>query len=289
MVTSQFNGLPIQLLNGGLPEDSMCNCHATDNLDGLGADTATKTKNLQQITAIVGTLNSILPNVNPVYQSSFSKFSQKVSNIAGMAAQISSEVPGGQTAALVLGVVGGAAALLSKVFSGSKAKQLAAQRGEYERLIIEIRNDNKVLDDQIETLRKGIEMLTRDLQSLSGLGLCIIGCKAKREKEKLNATKADYDLLISYQQDKIRIVNNLLGEYEKLLEAVTGIKQSKTLHTILTWSIGFLALSAISVAFIKRRKKNSALKELSREPKRASITNGDAKDLTGVRSRRNAK
>lgn len=220
---------------------------------GLGT-VASVTTTANNITQVGMAVNNLVPNKPVNYQSDFSKVSNVVATGAATVAAVAAVLPPpGQLVAAVAGVVAVAATLLGKVFANSKAKAYAAERQQYEEAIASIKTENTQLDQSYAQTKSMIEQLKAQLRSVglgcpdtmldNGLGLCIINCKAKKEKSKLEQAKEDYAYYTNLQQQKIVAMQNLLDEYNKLMAGALKVNEIDALNNKLI--IGGIGLAAV--------------------------------------------
>lgn len=228
---------------------------------GLG-DAASTIATANSITAATSAASSLIPNKPVNYQSDFSKVSSVVATGAAAVASVAVFfVPAGPVVAAVAGVVAVAATLLGKVFANSKAKAYAAERKQYEEAINSIKSENFQLDEsyaKTKTMVQDLKNLIKakglgciDNDSSDGLGICIIGCKAKKEKARLENTKDDYEYYSNLQQQKIVAMQNLLDEYNKLMAGVLKIQDTESTNQKLLLVGGGIAALAFIVALYK--------------------------------------
>lgn len=232
--------------------------HTSSSGLGMTADLA---NTLQSLTSVANQANQLVPQSDAAYQSDFSKAAGKLSAIAGTGAALAAEFP---PAAVVLGVVASVAAVLSKIFFASKAKALAAERQEYEKVISQILEDNKVIDEQYNRLKSAIDSfknLIKGEVQLNGLGLCIINCKKKKEQKKLTATKETYNELVQIQKEKLNMVTDLYAELESLTSNLMKLNNSSNVITLLQWAFGLTSTVAVITYF--RKVLNRKPKQLS--------------------------
>lgn len=215
------------------------------SLRGFGAvNTAAIVSTSTNIANIAAAASSAIPSKPVTIQSDFSKTANVVATgAATIAAAVSVFFPAGTVVAAVAGVVAAAAALLGKVFQNSKAKAFAAERGEYEKVNAEIKYENVQLDAQYDAAYQAINQmkaalsslngLSYDDRNLNGLGLCLWNCKD--EKAKLQSAKAEYETLVTQQNNKTKLLASLLDEYNKLLKAGFELKANKSTKDWLLW------------------------------------------------------
>ncbi len=98
--------------------------------------------------------------------------------------------------------------------------------------------------DQLKNQLRSIGLGFTDAQSDGGLGLCIINCKAKKEKSKLEQAKDDYAYYgTNLQQQKIVAMQNLLDEYNKLMAGALKVNQADELNNkLIMGGIGLAAM-----------------------------------------------
>lgn len=204
------------------------------------------------INGIIQTADKLAPQVSSEYQSDFSKFNEKQAYILGTAAAVVQVIPGiGQVVGVVLGVVAAASAVLAKIFFNSKAKKMDAERGQLETTIKQILLDNDELDVRYNALKAALAQFKVQLKAygigpdagVSGLGLCILGCKKKRAEERLDNTKARYDELIKIQENKIKLTNALYDECNKTMEALIKVQDSSKVNMYILF--GLIASAAL--------------------------------------------
>lgn len=216
------------------------------NTYGLGntytppANLVNAVNSINQLTSIA---NQLTPNVALTYQSDFSKATSAIAQVAGTAAAVAQVVPGvGQAVGIVLGAVAGVAAVLSKIFLNSKAKQYAAERAQYETAIQQILADNLVIDQQYNQLKNAIDQFKAELAGygISGLGLCLINCNKKKEKARLDNTKEAFNELTAIQKKKLQLVTDLYTEYNQILQNLLDVRSSSNRNTYLLVGLGLL-------------------------------------------------
>jgi hypothetical protein len=218
---------------------------AREKKPGLGAFVNTAAN----ITSVTSAAAAAVPTKPVNYQSDFSKTANVVATGAGVvAAATGAIIPIGTIIAAVAGIVGAAAVLLGKIFANSKAKQYAAERGQWEQANAQIRYENEQLDNQylqtvsaINALKDKID-ISRGIKKAQGLGLCIIGCKKKEEKAKLMSAQEENAVLASEQKAKTDAMSSLLDEYNKLIKGLLELKESKSTNEWLIYILGGSAL-----------------------------------------------
>jgi gas vesicle protein len=117
-------------------------------------------------------------------------------------------------------IIAAAGALISLFANGKKAQKLAAERAQYEQVNAQLKDQNAQLDIKVQSLVASINKLKQDLgisTPISGLGFCLIGCKKKEEKRKLDSAKDVYAQLTKAQDEKISLLNKMSEEVESLL------------------------------------------------------------------------
>lgn len=232
------------------------------NLGRLGdaAATASTVANLNSIANLAAAASAAVPTKPVTAQSDFSKTANVVATGAGTVAAVAAVfVPVGTVIAAVAGIVAVAAVLLGKVFANSKAKQLAAERGEYEAQTAQIKYENAQLDAQYQTTYAGIQQMRQALSSLNGLGslagyrqnemlsgLCLWNCKD--EKAKLQTAKEQFETVQKEQDSKTQLMAALLTEYNKLLKAGLDLKAGADTNTYILWILGGVALAGAGYA-----------------------------------------
>jgi uncharacterized protein with von Willebrand factor type A (vWA) domain len=160
-------------------------------------------------------------------------------------------------------VVAAAAALLGKIFGNSKAKQYEAERHQWEAVNAQIRYENEQLDNQYLVTRQAIDDLKSRINMLSGfdgingvngLGLCVIGCKKKAEKEKLMNAQEENKVLVDEQNAKTKAMGALLDEYNKLIKSLLELNQSASTNEWIFWILGGSAALLTGYLVIKNKK-----------------------------------
>jgi hypothetical protein len=194
-------------------------------------------------TAAATVVDALVPSNG--YQSDTSKVSLKISAVAGtVAAYAATLVPYGTVVAGVATVIAGVATLVGAIFKNSKAKKYAAERGQYETLLPQLIEENNQLDIQISTLYTAIEKAKESLgmktNPVSGLGK-----SAKSEKKKLGRTKDLYNELMSDQNNKIKMLQELTNIAGKLFSTKSDQ------NTAYLLSGGILAISICIYIFKK--------------------------------------
>jgi hypothetical protein len=225
----------------------------------IGEVTPTTNTNFSSGTSAVTNVANMASSFVPIkgdaeFQSKFSKFNEKQAQILGTAALIVQVVPvAGQVVGLILGAVAALSTLVARIFFTSKAKQYAAERGQYEVAIGQLRDENLQLDVQINTLKSYYNKLREVLgvtgNSLNGLGICLINCNKNEEERLLNQSKATFEQLKLQQKQKIDLVYSLFNEVAALME----IKTSK--NTAIYLGLGAFAFGVLFYLIKKRKKK----------------------------------
>jgi hypothetical protein len=217
---------------------------------------------INQASSTIETVGAAIPNKPVTYQSDFSKVSNTVAvGATAVAAVTAVFVPVGTVIAAVAGIVAVAATVLGKVFKNSAAKKLAAERQEYEKVNADIKFENQQLDEQYASATVAINQLKAEVSALHGvphepgLGLCLINCKKNAEQAKLNTAKDQYAVLFREQENKTKLMQDLLDEYNKLVASILVIKQQKANKDILWWILGGSAVLIGGYLLYDNRKK----------------------------------
>ena len=234
----------------------------TGTVYGLGATNTQVITTAQTVSTLATTASQIVPPADGYYSSDFSKVSGKIATIAGTAAAVVQVIPGvGQVVGAVLGAVAAVAFVLSKVFSNSKARKLAAERQQYEILNKELTAENYELDAHYVQLRNTVYELRNTLEqytgkTFNGLGFCLFNCKRKEEEKKLKTAKDQYNELKALNEEKIKAIELLLDEINRTFEAITGIKKFSTANKFLL--AGLVVSAAVTGLILYNRKKKKA-------------------------------
>lgn len=208
--------------------------------------------NIQAATQVINSASGLIPQQSIQIQTEFSKVANTVASVAATVAAVAAVVPGvGTVVAVVAGVVAAAAALLGKIFSRARAKELDAERKQYDIVNAELRAQNADLDLKYENLKANMATMREEIskftgidftfgkdQSSKGLGLCIFNCKKKAAEQQLNTAKDLYKTLSDAQATKIKLIQELLKEWDILTKAVIELRTKGTINTGLLVAIG---------------------------------------------------
>lgn len=215
--------------------------------------------NIQSATQLINSVSGVIPQQSVQIQTEFSKVANTVASVAATTAAIAAMFPGpGTVIAVVAGIVAAAAALLGKIFSRARAKELDAERKEYDKVNAELRTQNAELDLKYENLKANIAVMREEVskitgidftfgkdQSSKGLGLCIFNCKKKAAEQQLDTAKDLYKTLSDAQATKIKLIQELLNEWDIMTKAVIDLRTGGNMNAGLLVGIGLLGAFGI--------------------------------------------
>ncbi len=98
-----------------------------------------------------------------------------------------------------------------------------------------------------ETISKftGIDFTFDKDQSVKGLGFCIFNCKAKASEDNLNVSKQQNASLKKAQEEKIKLIQELLNEWDILTQAAINFKTKGNNNAMLLVGFGLAAVIGI--------------------------------------------
>jgi SMC interacting uncharacterized protein involved in chromosome segregation len=119
-------------------------------------------------------------------------------------------------APIIAAAVSGVSAVISSTKKNKAArKDMRGSIEEYQRAMMQIRSENKVLDEKIAEVQNLLSKLRRGTP-VNGLGkFCLFNCETKQVTRDLQRIADEYNSLAASQEQKLVLLESLNQELEK--------------------------------------------------------------------------
>lgn len=223
--------------------------------------------NIASATNVINAASSAIPQQNIVIQTDFSKVMNTVASLAATTAAVTAcFFPAGTIVAIVAGLVAAVCAILGKIFARAKSKELDAQRAQWDALNAQLRTENAELDSKYENLKAnmttfraevskltGVDFTFGKDNSVKGLGFCVFNCKKKAAEQNLNTSKQQNASLKKANEEKIKLIQDLLKEWDVLTAAAISFKNKGKKNAMMI--TGFALAAGIGIYMVASNRE----------------------------------